>query len=150
MENRRTSKSPITFYGSGSYALLCFGKSARNAFSSKTAANVLAGKFRGPSDVRTAAKRLAEHGLLNEVSHNMWILTELGDDSIYQIADSFRSLRARMLGKTYVETKLREIRTGVSTSIDDFMDDEILEEMYIKTMEATKKKSANRKRNKKP
>jgi hypothetical protein len=80
----------------------------------------------------------------------MWILTELGDDSIYQIADSFMSLRARMLGKTYVETKLREIRTGVSTSIDDFMDDEILEEMYIKTMEATKKKSANRKRNKKP
>jgi len=145
MENCRTSKSPITFYGSGAYALLCFGKSARNAFSSKTAANVLAGKFRGPSDVRIAAKRLAEYGLLNEVSHNMWILTQLGDDSIYEIAENFRSLRARKLGKTYVETKLREIRIGASSSIDDFMDDEILEEMYIKTMDATKKKSSKRK-----
>ena len=145
MENCRNSKSPITFYGSGSYALLCFGKSARNAFSSKTAADVLAGKFRGPSDVRIAAKRLAEYGLLNEVSHNMWILTQLGDDSIYEIAENFRSLRARKLGKTYVETKLREIRLGVSSSVDDFMDDEILEEMYIKTMDATKKKSSKRK-----
>jgi hypothetical protein len=145
MENCRTSKSPITFYGSGAYALLCFGKSARNAFSSKTAANVLAGKFRGPSDVRIAAKRLAEYGLLNEVSHNMWILTQLGDDSIYEIAENFRSLRARKLGKTYVETKLREIRIGASSSIDDFMDDEILEEMYIKTLDATKKKSSKRK-----
>jgi len=145
MENCRTSKSPITFYGSGAYALLCFGKSARNAFSSKTAANVLAGKFRGPSDVRIAAKRLAEYGLLNEVSHNMWILTQLGDDSIYEIAENFRSLRARKLGKTYVETKLREIRIGASSSINDFMDDEILEEMYIKTLDATKKKSSKRK-----
>ena len=145
MENCRTSKSPITFYGSGAYALLCFGKSARNAFSSKTAADVLAGKFRGPSDVRIAAKRLAEYGLLNEVSHNMWILTQLGDDSIYEIAENFRSLRARKLGKTYVETKLREIRIGSSSSIDDFMDDEILEEMYIKTLDATKKKSSKRK-----
>jgi hypothetical protein len=145
MENCRTSKSPITFYGSGAYALLCFGKSARNAFSSKTAADVLAGKFRGPSDVRIAAKRLAEYGLLNEVSHNMWILTQLGDDSIYEIAENFRSLRARKLGKTYVETKLREIRIGASSSIDDFMDDEILEEMYIKTLDATKKKSSKRK-----
>jgi hypothetical protein len=145
MENCRNSKSPITFYGSGAYALLCFGKSARNAFSSKTAANVLAGKFRGPSDVRIAAKRLAEYGLLNEVSHNMWILTQLGDDSIYEIAENFRSLRARKLGKTYVEAKLREIRLGVSSSVDDFMDDEILEEMYIKTMDATKKKSSKRK-----
>jgi hypothetical protein len=145
MENCRNSKSPITFYGSGAYALLCFGKSARNAFSSKTAADVLAGKFRGPSDVRITAKRLAEYGLLNEVSHNMWILTQLGDDSIYEIAENFRSLRARKLGKTYVETKLREIRLGASSSIDDFMDDEILEEMYIKTLDATKKKSSKRK-----
>jgi len=145
MENCRNSKSPITFYGSGAYTLLCFGKSARNAFSSKTAADVLAGKFRGPSDVRIAAKRLAEYGLLKEVSHNMWILTQLGDDSIYEIAENFRSLRARKLGKTYVETKLREIRIGASSSIDDFMDDEILEEMYIKTLDATKKKSSKRK-----
>ena len=145
MKKCRTSKSPVTFYGSGSYALLCFGKSARNEFSSKTAANVLAGKFRGPSDVRIAAKRLAEHGLLNEVSHNMWKLTELGDDSIYEIADNFRSLRARKLGRNYVEMKLREIRIGASSSIDNFMDDEILEEMYIKTMDATKKKSSKRK-----
>ena len=41
--------------------------------------------------------------------------------------------------------KLREIRIGASSSIDNFMDDEILEEMYIKTMDATKKKSSKRK-----
>jgi hypothetical protein len=43
-----------------------------------------------------------------------------------------------------MENKLREIRVGASTSIDGFMDDEILEEIYMKTMLATKKKSAKR------
>ena len=150
MENCRNSKSPITFYGSGAYALLCFGKSARKSFSSKTAANVLAGKFRGPTEVRVAAKRLTKYGLFEEVAHNTWIITKLGDDYIYEVADNFRNLRARKLGRTYVETKMKEMRLRVSSSVDDFMDDEILEEIYIKTIDATRKKSEKERRKRKP
>jgi hypothetical protein len=144
MDNDRKSKSPVTFYGSGSYALLCFGKSRRTPFSMDIAANVLAGKFRRTSDARHAARRLEKHGLLENVHGDMWVLTSPGYEAIDNIADNYRKLRARLLGKTYMENKLREIRVGASTSIDGFMDDEILEEIYMKTMLATKKKSAKR------
>jgi hypothetical protein len=108
------------------------------------AANVLAGKFRRTSDARHAARRLEKHGLLENVHGDMWVLTSPGYEAIDNIADNYRKLRARLLGKTYMENKLREIRVGASTSIDGFMDDEILEEIYMKTVQATQKKSAKR------
>ena len=145
MENVRKSNSPVTFYGSGSYALLCFGKSRRKPFSMESAANVLAGKFRRTSDARHSAKRLEKHGLLEAVGGDMWVLTPSGYEAIDQIADNYRKLRARLLGKTYMENKLKQIRMGAETSIDGFMDDEILEEIYMRTIQATQKKSAKRK-----
>lgn len=144
MEKPAKQKSPVTFYGSGGYTLLCFGKSSKKPFSISVAADVLAGKFRCVSDARQAAKKLQKHGLMDNVNDDFWLVTKEGIKAIDSIAESHRKLRDRLIGAQYIEAKKKEMRFGASTSVDDFMDEPILEEIYLRTIQARKRKSAQR------
>lgn len=145
MKKTSIQRSPA-FYGGAGYALLCFGKSQRQQFSIAVAADVLAGKFRNTSDARTTAKKLEKHGLLKNIDRDIWLLTDDGYEAIDKIVNNYRKMRIRLLGKGYVENKLKEIRINSSKSANGFMDDEILEEIYIKTLTTSKKQSAAKKR----
>jgi len=139
MKKPQKQRSPA-IYGSGGYLLLCFAKSQKRQFSIVVAADVLAGKFRNTSDARTVAKKLEKHGLLKNQGNDIWLLTDDGNNAIDKIVNNYRRMRIRLLGKSYMEGKLKDIKANSSMSIDGFMDDEILEEIYMKIAMKTKKR----------
>lgn len=145
MKNIKKSKTPAMAYGSGGYLLLCFGKSRGKPFSISVAADVLAGKFRRTSDARTAARSLEKNGFLKNVDEDVWVITESGYEKIEKVAYNHRETMHQLLGKRYIEQKSKEMRFGALTSLDGFMDDQILEELYLRTIQAKRRKSSNRK-----
>lgn len=140
-------KKPPINHGSQAHSMLCYARMRRTTFTPDEARKCISGVFKGSrslNDARRACQRLQKNGFLNTLGNDTWVITEYGIEALFVIANYHRQHKERLLGRRYmamVNKQIGEVR-ALSTSMGDLdIEDEILDQIALKTKSAQKRKS---------